>query len=352
MTISRTGIKNINPLRSKKYLSVIAAAILIFLMTFSGRSKHAEFKTFRITGFAQGTNYHVTYYAAADVITKHHVDALFNEIDSSLSIYKPYSLISRFNNSASGVEMDEHLYRVVQRSRQIYRRSKGVFDITVYPIVDAWGFANRPVTELPAPGDIKKLMACVGMDKLIINGKMLQKRLPCVKIDVNGIAQGYSVDLLAELLESKGIENYLVEIGGEIRLKGRKQPSNEVMKVGIEQPPDDPVQESIPKILEMEDGAVTTSGNYRKYIQNGKKKLSHLMDAKTGYPLDNELISVTVRAKDAITADGYDNVLMGLGLSKAMSFLRKNKHIQAHFIYLKTDGSIGNIASPGFFEEE
>ncbi len=352
MTISGTSIEYIDHRLSEKSSLAVAVAILIFLMTFSGTSKQTEFKTFRITGFAQGTNYQITYYAAGNLISKNHVDALFNEIDSSLSIYKPYSLINRFNNSGSGVEMDEHLYRVVKRSMQIYKRSNGVFDISIYPIVDAWGFGNRPAAKLPGPGDIKGLMACIGMDKLILNGKLLRKKLPCVKIDVNGIAQGYSVDLLAELLESKGIKNYLVEIGGEIRLKGRKQPGNELMKIGIEEPSADPSRESLQKILGMEEGAITTSGNYRKYIQDGKKKLSHLMDAKTGYPLDNDLISVTVRAKDAITADGYDNVLIGLGLSKAMSFLKKNKELQAHFIYLKPDGSIGSIASPGFFEEE
>ncbi|MHB1177304.1 MAG: FAD:protein FMN transferase [Daejeonella sp.] len=334
----------------------ITSAILIILSAtgcITGINPDANVvKTFRITGFAQGTNYHVTYYAAENVVTKDNVDALFNEIDSSLSIYKPYSLINRFNNSTSGVEMDEHLYRVVKRSMQVYERSKGVFDITIYPIVDAWGFGNRQVAKLPAPGDIRGLMACVGTDKLIIDGKTLQKKSPCVKIDVNGIAQGYSVDLLADLLESKGVENYIVEVGGEIRLKGRKQPGNELMKIGIEGPPDESDHESLQKVLKMEEGAITTSGNYRKYIPKGTKKLSHLMNAKTGYPIDNELISVTVRAKDAITADGYDNVLMGLGLSKAMSFLRKNKELQAYFIYLKDDGSIADTASAGFFKNK
>ncbi|MEJ7779074.1 MAG: FAD:protein FMN transferase [Daejeonella sp.] len=342
---------NISKIRFERIIfsGIKATAILIFLITFSGRSRHPEFRAFRITGFAQGTNYHVTYYAARDVVTKDNINALFNEIDSSLSIYKPYSLINRFNNSVSGIMMDGHLDRVVKRSRQIYERSNGVFDITIYPIVDAWGFGNRQVGKLPGPEDITKLMACVGMNNLFTAGKTLQKKMPCVKIDVNGIAQGYSVDLLAELLESKGVENYLVEVGGEIRVKGRKQPENVLMKIGIEQPSGGTAPETLQKVLEIEEGAITTSGNYRKYIQNGNKKSSHLMNVKTGYPVDNELISVTVRARDAITADGYDNVLIGLGLTKAMGFLRKNKELQAYFIYVKDDGSIGDTASRGFF---
>lgn len=327
-------------------------AVLVSL-AFSGMAPNTnrDPKAFKLTGLAQGTNYHITYYAADSLVSKQNVTDLLNEIDSSMSIYKSYSLINKFNNSASGVEMDKHMSKVVKRSLEIYTQSDGVFDITIYPIVDAWGFGNKKTNHLPDAEAVKSLMPCVGSDKLLIKGKQLLKSNPCTKVDVNGIAQGYSVDLLAELLEHKGITNYLVELGGEIRVRGRKYPGNELMKIGIERPSDDPSKESLQKILRMENGAITTSGNYRKFIQNGKKKLSHLMDASTGYPLDNEVISVTVRAKDAMTADGYDNVLIGLGVDKGMKFLKQHPELEAYFIYLKEDGSVRDTASRNFFKE-
>ena len=330
----------------------MAAIILILFIAFAGTfdDRTPQLKAFKITGFAQGTNYHITYYATDSAVTKTIITGLFNEIDSSLSIYKSYSLINKFNRSSHGIAMDKHLAKVVKQSLQIYKKSGGVFDITVYPIVDAWGFGSRRVDSLPGAVQIRSLMNCVGSYRLQIEGKKLIKTTPCVKIDVNGIAQGYSVDLLANFLEDKGITNYLVEFGGEIRVKGRKYPGRELMNIGIEQPSDDPHRENVQKILQMNDGAITTSGNYRKYILDGKKKLSHLMNARTGYPLNNEVISVSVRARDAMTADGYDNVLIGLGVDKGIRFVKKHRELEAYFIYLRDDGSVGDTASAGFFK--
>ena len=326
--------------------------ILVFLNTFSGTQPNG-LKGFKIEGFAQGTTFHITYYANDSTVKKKTIENLFGNIDSSLSIYKPYSLINKFNNSVLGVEMDEHLCKVVQRSLDIYKETDGIFDISIYPVVDAWGFGIRKVTSFPNSEDIKSMLYCVGSNKIYIKGNWLLKDVPCLKIDVNGIAQGYSVDVIADFLESSGIRNYLVEIGGEIRVKGRKQPDGKIMKIGIEQPSDIDIDEpALQKIIKLGDGAITTSGNYRKYIQIGSKRISHQMDPKSGYPIDNELISVTVRAKNAIIADGYDNALMGMGLEKALLFLTKHKELEAYFIFHKPDGSVADTATTGFYEPE
>ena len=246
--------------------------------------------------------------------------------------------------------MDEHLEKVVRRSLKIWKESEGVFDISILPIVEAWGFGAKRHSNQPSDEMIKKALACSGSDKLHIRGRWLIKDIQCLKIDVNGIAQGYSVDVIADYIELKGVQNYLIEIGGEIRVKGRKQPGNLIMRIGIEQPSNDKDEEAtIQKIIEMKDGAITTSGNYRKYIQNGSKKLSHLMDPKTGRPIDNEMISVTVKTRDAMSADGYDNVLIGMGIEKAFSFLKKHKGLDAYFIYQDEKGAVRDTASAGFF---
>ena len=308
-------------------------------------------KAFHISGHAQGTTYSIIYYAADSIVTAKQTDSILNKIDSSLSLYKSYSLISRFNRSSTGLPIDDMLRVVVKRSIEISRETGGVFDITVEPLVQAWGFGAERITRLPDDAAIKSLLHCVGNDKIRLSSNGLFKSRPCVHIDVNGIAQGYSVDLLADFLEGKKIENYLVEVGGEIRVKGRKQPSGEKMTIGIESPSDNDADPfPIRKMLRLDHGAVTTSGNYHKYYMMGSKKISHLIDPRTGYPLQNEMISVTVLAADAITADGYDNALMGLGLEKAMRFVEKKKNIEAYFIYHTANGAIADTATAGFYK--
>jgi thiamine biosynthesis lipoprotein len=167
---------------------------------------------------------------------------------------------------------------------------------------------------------------------------------------VNGIAQGYSVDVLAKLLEDKGIKQYLVELGGEIRLRGPR-PDGQSLSVGIEAPAQSALDATaIQHILQVNQGAITTSGNYRKFYQSGSRKISHLINPKTGYPFDNELVSVTVWAPDAITADGYDNVLMGMGLKRSFDFLKIHKKLEAYFIFTRPDGSVHDTATAGFYK--
>jgi thiamine biosynthesis lipoprotein len=196
---------------------------------------------------------------------------------------------------------------------------------------------------------IANLKECVGTDLLEINHDSLLKKKSCLHIDMNGIAQGYSVDVLADFLEAHGIFNYVVELGGELRIKG-KNLSGEKMKIGIESPPKNEFEtESFENILSVDHGAITTSGSYRKYYESEGKKITHLINPLTGYPQQNELVSVTVYAKDAITADAYDNALMLMGLNKALLFVENRNDIEAYFIYKKADGTIADTASRGFY---
>lgn len=313
--------------------------------------KEQEIKPYRISGFAQGTSYHILYYATDSVVSRGQTDSIFVKIDSSLSIYKSYSLISEFNRSQSGIQVDAMLKEVVKKSLRIHKKTNGAFDITVQPLVQAWGFGAKRINSLPDSAQIKSLLGCVGSEHIRLKRNRLIKSKPCLGIDVNGIAQGYSVDLVASFLESKGIADYLVELGGEIRIKGKKRPSGESMAVGIESPGDDSSNPlPVTRRIKLDHGAVTTSGNYRKFYQNGLKKITHLIDPKTGYPIQNEMISVTVVAKDAITADGYDNALMNMGLKEALTFVNKQKNLEAYFIYHKPDGSVADTASTGFYK--
>ena len=287
--------------------------------------------------------YHITYYATDSLLTQSEADSVFNSLDSSLSLYKPYSLINAFNNSQKGIVIDKHLERVVSKSLEVYAATNGAFDITVWPLVNAWGFGIKKIDDVPDRKEIDSIMPCIGSDKIQLRGGFLAKQLPCVNIDVNGIAQGYSVDVMAELLESKGIMNYMVEVGGEIRVKGRK-------KIGIESPADDAfITAPVRTILSIDSGGITTSGSYRKYYESNGKRITHLIDPHTGNSIQNNLISVTVIAKDAMTADAYDNALMVMGLEKALQFA-PTKNLEAYFIYRTKQGTLADTATAGFYK--
>ncbi|WP_232373182.1 FAD:protein FMN transferase [Pinibacter aurantiacus] len=302
---------------------------------------------FQISGFAQGTTYHITYYAEDSSIHQRQVDSILNSLDSSLSIYKPYSVISKFNASASGCNIDKHLTAVVQKSLDTYEQTNGLFDITVLPLVQAWGFGNKKNASEPDSMVIQSLLPCISSKLLVLENNFLRKLKPCVQIDVNGIAQGYSVDVLSDFFEANGIRNYMIEVGGEIRVKGKKYPENTAMKIGVEAPQSDFDNEHFQKVISLDSGAVTTSGSYRKYHESGGKKVSHIINPKTGYSSQNELISVTVFAKNAITADAYDNALMLMGLAKAMKFVDDRKDMSAYFIY-EDNGVIKDTTSKNF----
>lgn len=318
--------------------------LCLFNFSFVG---YPELKKIQLNGTAQGTTYHITYYAADSVVKKKQIDSILNKIDSSLSLYKPYSLINQFNNSKDGLIVDGHFSKVVRKAQQVYKNTDGLFDITVYPLTAAWGFGPQKPDSMPDAAMIRKILPCVNSDLIYWKGNKLMKKKPCVKIDANGIAQGYSVDVLADFFEKNSIQNYLIELGGEIRVKGRK-PDNEKMSVGIETPGEEADFSLIEKIVYLDKGAITTSGNYRRYYESNGEKISHLLNPKTGYSLQNELISVTVYAKDAMTADGYDNAIMAMGLIKGLAFVEKNKDLAAHFIYRKNDGTVVDTTSNRF----
>lgn len=320
--------------------------LIVFLNLFAKPGQVPE--KFMIEGTAQGTTYHVTYYAADSLIRKSQIDSIFRQLDQSLSIYQPKSVINRFNSAKRGLTADHHLSTVVKRSQEVWKDTEGLFDITVQPLVKAWGFGVKPVEQYPDSSIIAGILPCVGTEKIYWKGTKLSKQKKCITIDVNGIAQGYSVDVIAEFLEAKGLSAYIVEVGGEIRIKGRK-PAGDKFKIGIEAPGNVNSQAQVmQKIITLDAGAITTSGNYRKFHESEGTRINHIIDPVSGYPVRNELISVTVIAPDAITADAYDNALLSMGLFKALTFVESRKDLAAFFIYKNEDGRVSDTATSRF----
>lgn len=310
-----------------KFLYLILLSIL-----FIGCNFNNKFLS-KIEGNAQGTSYHISYISDDGISHKTAIDSLLKEIDSSMSIYLPTSLISRINNNDNNVLVDQYFIDVFKKSIEVSEKTDGLFDVTVAPMVNSWGFGPTKKTDLDNKR-IDSLLELVGYKMLKLEGNKIIKLKPEIKLDFNAIAQGYSVDVLAKYLESKGIDNYLVELGGELKAKGKKE--NENWKVGIDKPNENASSErKLEAVINLNDKALATSGNYRKFYEENGQKFSHIINPKTGFPAKQNLLSATVIAANGITADAYATVFMIMGLNKSIQFLEDNKdlQLQVYFIY-------------------
>lgn len=300
-----------------------------------------------ITGTAQGTTYTIKYVGELGSITKIEIDSIFSVIDQSLSLYLPGSLINQFN-SRGVVKMDVHMKAVVLEAMKIAKESDGAFDITVGALSDLWGFGPVPHQQVPRKREIKKRLRVTGSRYISVRDNMLVALEKGVKIDCNGIAQGYSVDVVAAFLQARGIDRMMVELGGEIRVSG-KHPDKDYWTIGIESPgaiAGDwyPVE----KMIRLNDAAVTTSGDYRKFFTAGGKTFGHVIDPRQGRPVNNGIISVTVIAGDAITADAWDNAFFVMGIENSLEAIRNKPGIEAYMIYKNKEGAIRDTATTGF----
>lgn len=296
-------------------------------------------------GFMWGTIYHIIYDNTNGKDLHEEIKAKMNEFDHSLSTYKPNSIISRVNNNDSTVILDHYFETVFKRSLEISEITNGAFDMTIAPLVNAWGFGFKNKLE-PEDIPVDSLLEIVGFQKVKLLNHKIIKDDSRIMFDPSAIAKGYGVDIVAEFLESKGISNYMVEIGGEIRVKGLSN-KNRLWRVGIDQPIDDPEVKNrkIQDILSLPNGAMATSGNYRQfYIKNGKK-YAHTIDPKLGYPVQHSLLSASVIAPDCMTADAYATAFMVMGLEKSILIVEADPNLEAYFIYTDTDGKYQTYSS-------
>ena len=302
---------------------------LIFLITLNSCNEKQE-KYQRDEGLIFGTTYHIIYEYKKDIHDD--IRAKLLEFNSSLSTYEKGSIISKVNRNEA-VLLDDYFTKCFNKAKEISEKTEGAFDMTVAPLVNAWGFGFSKRDSV-STGLVDSLLHYVGMDKVkIVNGRLV-KKYPGVMLDASAIAKGYGVDVAAELLEKKGIRNYLVEIGGEMRVKGVNA-SGVPWRVGIDKPIDDPkvLHRELEEIIRMSEGALATSGNYRNFYVKDGKKYAHTINPKTGYPVQHELLSASVYAPDCMTADAYATAFMVLGLKKAKQIVEDTPELEAYFIY-------------------
>ncbi|MBN2347710.1 MAG: FAD:protein FMN transferase [Bacteroidales bacterium] len=300
-----------------------------------------------VEGFTQGTTYHITYQSKTGKNLKKDIEEVLAGFDLSLSAYIPNSIISRINTNDPEVRADVYFLTVYNKALEVYNATDGAFDITVAPLVNAWGFGFTEKAEVDS-ALIDSLVQYVGMQKIDLDGKKIIKVNPNVMIDVNAIAQGYSVDIIARYLDALNIKNYLVEIGGEVKAKGKNK-KGKYWRIGVDKPIENNLVpgSDLQTILVLKNQSLATSGNYRKFYEKDGIKYAHSIDPKTGYPVLKNLLSATVITPDCITADAYATAFMVMGLEKTKVFLEKNKKIEAYLIYSDQEGNFQVYCTPG-----
>ena len=304
---------------------------ILFIITFQ-ISPANKLVTVHVLGTAQGTTYHITYRSTEGLNYKREIDSILAELDTSLSTYIPESIISRMNRNDANARADQHFITVFRKSMEVSKRTVGLFDVTVAPLINAYGFGFTKKAQLDSI-TIDSLRRLIGYKQVSLKDGKLTKSRPEVMLDFNAIAQGYSVDVICQFLESKNVRNYIVELGGEVRARG-KNDVEAYWKVGVDEPS---VNENrLQTILSLKNVSLATSGNYKRfYIENGKR-YAHIINPHTGYPAKHNLLSATVIAPDCMTADAYATAFIVMGLSKTKKFLEKNKDLKLE-VYLIYD---------------
>jgi thiamine biosynthesis lipoprotein len=308
--------------------------IVLLAISISGcfPSNDSAKKELLLQGHTMGTTYNVKVIATVEQVEalqlQQKIDAVLEQVNQEMSTYIPDSEISRFNKSQSTepIEISTGFARVLSESIRLGEISGGKLDVTVGPLVNLWGFGpeHRPET-VPSNEILANTRARVGLKNLHLNGNQLSKDIPNLYIDLSTIAKGYGVDVVAELIETNGITNYLVEIGGEMRLKGFKH-TGELWAIAIEKPILDPsgAQRAVHQVVIPKDNAVATSGDYRNYFEADGQRFSHIIDPATGKPIVHNLVSVTVITPSSMTADGLSTTLMVMGAEQGMKFAVEN----------------------------
>lgn len=294
-----------------------------------------------------GTTYRIVYFdEPRRRVFKDAIDSLLSVVNRSISTYDPEAEISRFNRSEKGISLQlPFLYDILKTAKKIYDRSDGAFDPTVMPLVNAWGFGPGRMLQ-PTPADIDSIKQFVGFEQVRFDRKSVSKIDRRAQIDMGGIGQGYGADIICQFLASEGIENMLIELGGEGIALGENLQKDQPWRIGILDPNSTPDHQFFKAYVTLEDQAFTTSGNYFNYRVVDGRKFGHTMDPETGYPVQHSLLSASVFARNCAVADAWATAFMVMGIEKAINKAKTLRGIDVLFIYSTEGGGLATYASP------
>jgi thiamine biosynthesis lipoprotein len=335
----------------KQYHKIIIVFSVLFALTgvCEARQEHL------IQGRTMGTTYHIKVISGVSGGVnglKEKIDARLDAINQVFSTYIKDSEISRFNGLSTAGEkfqVSDDFMQVMRVARKIYRISEGAWDGTVNPLVDLWSFGpTKRVPQMPPASEIQTLLLKIGFDRIqIIDPNFLVKNLAAVTLDLNSIAKGFAVDEVSRLISAAGFENYLVEIGGEVYAAGVR-PDGKNWRVGINRPQKDAAFNEVYKAVSIYNQAFATSGDYRNFFEIDGVRYSHVIDPRTGYPVSNGMVSVSIIADNCTLADGLATAIMVMGAEKGIALVNRLENVECFIIVEKSDGRLVDLYSAGF----
>ncbi|MEQ8519471.1 MAG: FAD:protein FMN transferase [Cytophagales bacterium] len=336
-------MKQRKPNWKKSAIYPIVLIVLVLIVYQYRESKKAE-TSIQIEGNTMGTTYHIKYIDYKKINYKSEIDDLLVDFNQSLSTYISDSEISQFNQSDSIIFKSEFFLPVLIKAKEVYEFSNGSFDPTVMPLVNAWGFGFKNSENIDST-DIDSLMQFVGFEHIMYNEKSIKKDTSGVMLDFSAIAKGYAVDLIGEYLEERGIKNYMVEIGGEVRCRGKNN-KNSIWLIGIDNPKYNEDGKSLKATVKLENLSLATSGNYRNFYVKEGVKYAHTINPITGYPVDHTLLSASVFSEDCMTADAYATAFMVMGTEETMELSQK-LGLMIYLVYSDENGETVSYMSDG-----
>lgn len=326
--------------RHKRLFQLLFLGLLIAGTVFI-LNRRQKMKLQTAEGDIFGTTYHISYEHSEPLDSA--ILTRLKAVDASLSMFNKQSTVTLINNGSSD-RIDPLFREVYSIADRVARETDGAYDITVAPLVNLWGFGFKE-RENVTDAKVDSILQFVGYKKVALRGDRLTKTDPRVQLDFSSVAKGYGVDRVAQLFDSLGIKNYMVEIGGEVVVKGLHPDggSGRPWKIGIPKPRTDGAE--LQTTLTVTNVAMATSGNYRRFYEQNGRRYAHTIDPHTGRPVQHELLSATVFAPDCATADAYATAFMVLGLDKAKALLTRHKDLMAYFIYSTADGQLATWMS-------
>lgn len=330
------------------FLTMKQLIFLLFVASgfFSACSHTSEPQRFNLAGEIQGTYYSITYYDAQGRNLQVAVDSVLDAVDQSVSLWVDQSILSRVNSGDTTVELDQIFLVNYYLSKEVSALTNGYFDFTIGPLAQAWGFHRKQHVDMSSK-QVDSLRQLVDYQNVTLHNNKLHFEKPGMRIDFNAIAQGYTTDLIADLFDSLQIKNFIIDVGGEI-LARNKKPDGSHWRVGIEHPTSNANEDrTIQVIVNLENLGLATSGSYRKYFEKDGKRFSHAISPKTGYPVDHNLLSVTVLAKSAGLADALATAFLVMGLDESKETLKRIPDVEAFFIYWTPEHTYETYSTEG-----
>jgi len=311
-------------------MKVIPLLVLVGIFCYSCKNQNS-FQYYE--GETMGTTFHIKYQSPDKVVYSREIDSLLYFVNQSLSTYISNSTISKFNQAEKESFSDTFFEKVFLKSKEIYKKSSGAFDPTVMPLVNAWGFGFDSIPTVDS-FIIDSLLNFIGFDHVSLNNGKIVKDQNGIMLDFSAIAKGFGVDVIGFFFESKNIQHYMVEIGGEVRVKGHNA-NGDLWQVGIEKP--DENERVLNAILNISNKSIATSGNYRNFYYKDGKRYAHTINPETGYPIAHNLLSATVVSNDCMTADAWATAFMVLGKYRAIQIDEMDESIDIYLIYENND---------------